>query len=280
MRIKLLIFLSTIFLYSCQEDGAVPSFIEIVDYELTTELGEGTDNDKITDAWIFVDGKSLGAYELPSTLPIISDGPVQLDIWPVIKENGVLANSIIYPFYTKMSGTYTFNPEETTKLDLQTTYRDDLTFEVVEDFEGGHFFTDDVDGDPATTITVTSVDAFEGGSSGRIVLNEDNPYLEAGWKDLFYPERAELAWVELNYKTNIPFVIGLRGVKDGMPVGDYNTFINTKNEWNKIYFNFSSLIDPTIFDAAQLVIVAGWTSILDVEEAEILIDNVKFIRLK
>lgn len=280
MRINLYAILCALALISCKEDGAIPAYIILDEFTVAVEPGEGSASDKITDAWVFVDGQSIGAYQLPAEIPVIADGPTLLDIRPVVKENGIIGNSIMYPFYEKVSGTFDLKPGEKRKIELVTEYLDGLEFAVLEDFEGGHFFTNDIDGDRQTEIVITDEDVFEGENSGRIVLTEENPLLQAGWQDAFTPVRSERAWVELNYKTNIPFIIGLNGARDGVPLSDYTTFVNTKNEWNKIYFNFTSLIDPTVFDVVQLVIVGLWSEGNEVEEAEILIDNVKLIRQK
>ena len=42
--------------------------------DLETDSFEGSDSQNLTDAWVTMDGKFLGAFELPCTIPILSDG--------------------------------------------------------------------------------------------------------------------------------------------------------------------------------------------------------------
>ncbi|MDX1685832.1 MAG: hypothetical protein R3275_11395 [Saprospiraceae bacterium] len=278
MHKNILLFTSILMMIGCQEDGEIPAYLELTDFELVTEIGEGSNSHKITDAWVFVNGNSIGAYQLPSTVPVIGEGSTKLDIFPVIKENGVLAHSIMYPFYKKMTGDYDLIPGEVINLELTTQYEEGLEF-IIEDFDGTHFFTEDIDGNPSTKIEITSDDAFEG-NSGLIVLNEGQEVLEAGWEMAFAPERAEQAFIEINYKTNIPFVVGLIGIKNGAQSKWYEAIINVSEEWNKIYFNVTDIIEPSVFDVVSPVIVGVWSDDIGVDEAVIRIDNFKLIREK
>lgn len=279
-RSLLILFVAIVLFTGCKEEGEIPSYIQLEEFHLNTTTGQGSEAHKITDAWVFANGLSIGAFQLPATVPIIAEGPTELEIFGVIKENGINSISTMYPFYSPYSATIDLKPMETKSLDLDITYDDDVIFEIVEDFEGSHFFQSDLDGDDSTKIVLSTEDAFEGNSSGLIVVNEENTILEAGWDEpaFFSPVQSELTWVELHYKNNIPFIVGIRGVKDGVATKVYDSVINRKEEWNKIYFNISSIVEPGIFDAVQLVIVAFWTEDLGVEEGIIRIDNVKLLR--
>ena len=50
----------------------IPAYIEILPYEYSPESG-GSSSTKITDGWIYVDGEFLGAFNLPSTIPVLAD---------------------------------------------------------------------------------------------------------------------------------------------------------------------------------------------------------------
>jgi hypothetical protein len=184
----------------------------------------------------------------------------------------------MYPFYRKLDTVINFDPPQVVSFDLNTFYHGALDFEIEEDFEGGHFFTEDLDQDDGTKIETVTTDVFEGISSGKIVLTEENKIIEAAWHELFpFPRRGGIAFVELNYKANAPFVIGIRGFKNGLEEKRYDAVVNAREDWNKIYFNFSEYIEPDLFDQYHIVIVGVWTEDLGLEEVEIGIDNVKLI---
>ena len=60
---------------------------------------QGTNSEKITDAWIYVNGNLEGVYELPATIPLHYEGLKNLVIYPGIKRNGIAADRKKYPFY-------------------------------------------------------------------------------------------------------------------------------------------------------------------------------------
>ena len=53
----------------------------------------------ISDCWVTFNGLFLGAYEMPSNIPVQMSGDINARISPGIKVNGVSSNRIIYPFY-------------------------------------------------------------------------------------------------------------------------------------------------------------------------------------
>ena len=119
-------------LLACGKEGEVPAYLSVPAYTLTTTTDEGSASHKITDVWVFVEGQSIGAYQLPSLIPVVGVGPTELDFFPVIKENGILAFSIMYPFYTKTDTVIDLQPNETIELDLTTSYQEDINFAVIE----------------------------------------------------------------------------------------------------------------------------------------------------
>ena len=58
-----------VFNFSCQiidRPEKAPSFIQIEDFQFSiSNNNQGTSSEKITDAWIYVNGNLEGAYELP-----------------------------------------------------------------------------------------------------------------------------------------------------------------------------------------------------------------------
>ena len=61
--------------------------------------GYDIEDANITDAWVTMDGINLGVFELPAQIPILDEGEHNFRISPGIKENGMSATRMIYPFY-------------------------------------------------------------------------------------------------------------------------------------------------------------------------------------
>jgi hypothetical protein len=66
-----------IFFTGCVKENAVPAYIYIPAFSLTTKTGEGTTSQKITDAWVYVDGQINGVFQMPITLPVVELGKCQ-----------------------------------------------------------------------------------------------------------------------------------------------------------------------------------------------------------
>jgi hypothetical protein len=98
--------------FSCQiidRPEKAPSFIKIDDFQFSiSNNNQGTSSEKITDAWIYVNGNLEGAYELPVTIPLHYEGVKDLSIYPGIKRNGISADRKKYPFYRQFDTTINF----------------------------------------------------------------------------------------------------------------------------------------------------------------------------
>ena len=102
MHRKVLIILLIVVFSSCKKDqfkAEIPSYIHIESIDLETDSFEGSDSQNLTDAWVTMDGNFLGAFELPCTIPILSDGAHEFRVSSGIKANGISATRIIYPFF-------------------------------------------------------------------------------------------------------------------------------------------------------------------------------------
>ena len=79
-----------VFNFSCQiidRPEKAPSFIQIDDFQFSiSNNNQGTSSEKITDAWIYLNGNLEGAYELPATIPLHYEGIQELSITPELKE--------------------------------------------------------------------------------------------------------------------------------------------------------------------------------------------------
>ncbi|MEL7021344.1 MAG: hypothetical protein AAGK47_07050 [Bacteroidota bacterium] len=266
----------------------IPSYIIVEPITLTTDIGEGTSSAKITEAWVFVDADFVGAYSLPATIPVLYEGTHTLRIQAGIHDNGINSVPEIYPFYETFEATVELSPDTETVIAPTIGYLPDTEFAYIEDFESGeHLFMDDRDFDADTKIDITTDDVFEGRQGGKIVLTPDNPFIDVATNlDRLFSGLQEdqvYVYVEVNYKSDVPVLWGVIGYDDNLlstPVPTYDPGFNAKDEWNKIYFNFSSILFNADFAGYQF----GLTAVLPSENgafttdrAEILLDNIKIV---
>ncbi len=233
----------------------VPAYLDIQPFTLSVGPGQGTADEKITEAWLYVNNAFLGAYSLPATVPVIAAGESEIILFPGVRVNGIASSPDIYPFYTTYEVTRDLVPAENTVLNPGIGYSDNATFSALEDFEAGHTFLTDLDGDPVTQIVLSNQDVFEGSASGYVELSPEHPELEVSTFLLFtdLPVNGTPVYLELNYKNNVEFAIGLVGVENNPPgIKDYFFIFNQKEEWNKIYIELTERLRVSQFPKYQI----------------------------
>ncbi|GJM32993.1 MAG: hypothetical protein DHS20C18_19940 [Saprospiraceae bacterium] len=265
----------------------IPAFIYVPAFELQTDPAtEGSNSSNITDVWVTSEGDFLGVYSLPARIPLLKSGDTQLSLRAGIKDNGINSTRDIYPFYKNYETTVDLQPNETDTIRPVITYRDDIKFSLIENFENGnnHQFQELRSGEEANKIVVTTQDAFEG-ASARILLDTASSFVELATVDR-YPDLIKnglLVYLEVNYRSEVPVIFGLVGYDVSDPFNSfplYDPGFSPKGEWNKIYFNLSVLAIEGDFDQYQV----GFNAFIPVEggqltldKAQLQLDNIKLV---
>ena len=299
IRIKNLYYVSFIFLFvfsgfllgSCQKfsgSQTIPAYLKIDSVFLETNyVDQGSNSQKITDVWIFLNKELVGVFELPALFPVLAEGVNDLEIRPGIWLNGIQSTRVPYPFYKPLVyEDFQFYPDSVQDLgDLKIKYYDNLDFAWKEDFEVSSIslvetsISDTViiwtlpAGNPEAFITPTSK------HSGLIALSDDNPiYSATSFNSFLLPElQNDPVLLELNFKSNNFFYVGLlmnlpSGLKK-VPL----LIMNHSEEWNKIYINLGPNIALN-YQAANYKVYFEAGLELENESAEIYLDNIKLIQ--
>lgn len=291
----LILFGFALFITSCDiinPEEQIPSYLEIPAFTLNTELAtEGTNSHKITEAHVFVANELIGIFTLPATIPVLTEGTQEVQIFPGIRANGLGDITDIYPFYERYQATVDFVVGEVMTINPITNYLDDVKFffEPQEDFEDPTLtFSVDLDGDPSTTIELTNQEVFEGNGSAIVEMERSDPQIEIGSNLITELPTSGTAstFVELNYKTEASFLMGVIGY-DSQGRVIYSLVdkgVNPKDEWNKIYFDFTQEMVDLSSLGTQL---AGWRLVLvsdlfdsESDQANIYLDNIKLVQFR
>lgn len=259
-----------------------PAFLEIAPFSLTTnEAGQGSDSEKITEAWVFIDGSFLGVYDLPATVPVLNFGTTAITVEAGIRENGISSTPEIYPFYEPYEITLDLVAGETFSIQPQTEYLSGTKFSFIEDFEDNRprLFTQQILG--SEMISLTSSEAFEGQYSGVFGLSKENqPVVEIATELAFsdLQEDGIFVYLEVNYRSDAPVLWGVIGEED--PVAGIDRFyepgFTPKAEWNKIYFNLSEIIFTSQLEEFQIGMQA-FIRQEDPDTANVYLDNIKLV---
>ena len=297
MHRKVLIILFVVVFSSCTKDqfkAEIPSYIHIESIDLETNSFEGSDSQKLTDAWVTMDGSFLGAFELPCTIPILADGAHDFRVSSGIKANGISATRIIYPFfeicdlYIKDGDTYQVSNsnvinllrDSTVVLKATTSYKENVAFLFVEDFEDAGSVVESTENSD-TSLIRTNIDSlvFEGYGSGEIHLDSNNDFFEIMSSEFVSLNGLyNASMLEMNYRCDHSFKLGVavKSAKTGL-INLYESIqINPSEEWNKIYVHTTYQVNLGNSSDEFGIFIGTVKSPLS-ETASFYFDNIKWL---
>lgn len=275
-------------LVSCQKTSEldIPSYISIDTIRLEVTSEQGTAYNKIVDAWVYTDNDLEGAFELPAKFPVLKSGASEIRILPGIKLNGIAETRAAYPFFNPIVVPVTLKHENVTNINnLKTTYNIKTVFAWIEDFENPNITLDttinsDVKivrvGDPALSSILPGESNHW---AAKVSINNDSSYFECvSHNDYKFTNNGDIessVFMELNYKTNCKFTVGLIAY-GSQTLRKPVLVINPSSSWNKIYINFT----PTILansNATKFKVYFTAQKAENGPDAEILFDNIKLL---
>ena len=254
----------------------LPAYLEINNFELTTSPTQGENSAQITDAWVFANDLSLGIFELPATVPVLDLGSQNITVFPVVRENGLRSTPVIYPLYNRYESTLELMANQTVTIQPTTTYDANAVFELVEDFNASNHLLSGTD-----QSAVQSAD-----SVGKILLaDKDAVEFTSSITFIDLPTSGGLpVFLEIDYKNNVAFEIGLVGISNNINATSYKVTLCPINRWNKVYINFQEDLQVSQLPSYRLAFRVSTDDLgcggSEETNPEVLIDNVKFIRLK
>jgi hypothetical protein len=265
------LFLASGFIFSCNKHEPIPAYIHIPSFNIQATQGFGSASSNISDVWVYENDNLQGVYELPVTFPILSSGNTKLKLLAGIKMNGIATTRIAYPFYTFYETTVDLQPTETDTILPEAQYMASANLVLKEDFEMGNDFNN-------MQRIIDTLVAFEGNSCGRLALNEGDSILLAFSGSRFnIPFLSQAVFVEMDYKNNAEFVVGLRGYLNAQAITVEKLTITPKDSWNKIYINFTPEVGR--IQAAQYELIIKYVKKTNVNPADIYFDNIKVLFL-
>lgn len=259
----------------------IPAYLHMDSFSLSGSYDSfGSLSHKITDAWIIIDDQLVGAFELPTTFPVIASGLHKLIIMAGIKENGISNTRTPYPFYTFYSSIYDFKPGKTDTINPHIRYAGQkfiLAFN--EDFEGGNIIFD-----PSTlnnaliTRTNDLSEKYEGDYSLKVVMPAKNDIFETEGEDLYDIPRNKSAFIEINFKTDVILTLGYYSVSMTNTVKRNLINLNPTQVWKKVYVNLGTELLYETEGNVFRFFMGGVNTRSDT--SKIFIDNVKLLVFK
>jgi len=256
----------------------VPAYIHIDSIPLLIDNStQGSSASNFTDAWVFVDGKYLGTYELPVTFPVIGSGSHVIGVRAGIIENGISSTRAAYPVLATSQTTCELSANETQLIAPQVHYLSGSVFRQVEDFDDGSLSMIPLSAS-SVPLTVTSAgdpNAFEG-NSGKAELDDNHTLFEVASSDSFQLPVSVPVYMELNYKCDVEFKIGTIINTPFAVINDSLINIRPTSTWKKIYVNISKLGGVNVNGLGYKVYLRA-TKIQDGTIAHLYFDNLKVL---
>jgi len=267
---------------------SIPCYGHIDTMDITTAYPlQGTASSAITCAWVYVDDQPVGAFDLPCTFPMISSsGSHLITIFPGITADGISATREKDPFYTYYNSTVYIKQDSVTKFKFTPTYATSTVFDWMEDFESHGVTIVTYTPQTSTTASLTTVgkpDAYEGNSSGEILLDSNasvNNILYTGVSlDTFnLPHDGSAVFMEINYNTNNTFGVGLfTGYSTNITQLPILVEVYPTTGWKKMYIDLGPSIANQTGPFSVYFTMQRQTGLT---QAKLLLDNIKLMHLK
>ncbi|MDC1063678.1 hypothetical protein OAQ16_04495 [Flavobacteriales bacterium] len=230
-----------LFCFSCNKEEEIPSYIEINDFNLTSNSSFGENTENITDVWIYIDENLQGVYEIPVTFPVLNKGLQNIRIKAGVKANGIASTRIQYPFYTSYLDTVELIENKTVNISPSFSYSSSFDA-IVEDFESSGTIID-------STINSEidfSVQQNNSNHYGYALIEEPNINFEISTQELILPQQGVPVYLELDYKSSTEFLVGMYINFSQDVVRRDLIWVTPKQEWNKIYINLTQTVSESI----------------------------------
>ena len=274
-------------LAACDRDVTVPSYIYIDSVSFVTQYAiQGSASSNISDVWVTVDGKNMGLYELPATVPLLASGPVKIQLQAGIRKNGISSLRPVYPFYASYICYTELEKGRTDTLVPTFSYQSVVSFDFKEDFEDAGIKFSAVDSSPVMGKTSDKNDIFSHAGevnhySGLISLGPDDTYFEVVTNSAL-KNRQTYTFLEMDYCMTGDIEVGIyyhyNGRSIQTPIGGiYRTGTLAERRWKKIYMNLTEAVNSNSLVTNYEVYIKAVKSSSD--SAVFLFDNIKIVNM-
>ncbi len=261
---------------------------------------QGTAAQRINTVWVDINDRPIGTYELPAKINFTAEeGVVEVMVISGVTQNGLNALRVQYPFFlthreniiiSKDKRDYYLNEQEDSV--LRVTYLERANVTPIEDFEdvGLRFQTTNLSDVPLRRITITTnpddvfnsqIPGERNNASGYVRMHDNETLFEIESTDDFnLPQGSGDIYLELHYKTNHMFTIGLlsnlpgRGIEQAPIVRAFPT----NGEWRKMYVYYSDDVNAAVGALWHKVFIGAIRQNDEKDKKiDIYFDNIKII---
>jgi len=271
----ILLFIS-ICIFSCDKNEniqEIPSYISVSEINLVTNSNQGSNTHKITDIWLYVNDQFAGAYELPSTIPLLHKDTNNIKIFAGIKDNGISSTRVRYHFYKSFEKNVFLVEDSIVNIQPSFRYTDNAIVEF-ENFEGvGTNIDTTLNSEVDFEIKTENENNF-----AYAHISGDYLKFEAATDDFEnLPQQGSPVYLEVDYQSNHTALIGAYINNPTSVINRDLVWISPKEEdWNKIYINMTKTVSEALGNNSIKFYINVFRTDTT-KEAWIKFDNLKII---
>ena len=204
---------------------------------------------KFSDVWVYVDGTSLGTWELPCKIPILSTGNTRITLYPGVKMNGVSTTRPRYPFVDGVTKILDLEGGKVLSIDdLTFKYSTATKFEWIENFTRDYNSVFSASSNNGINFEhITDPDDYSN-RIGMLSLEDSVTEFEVVSNNMtFGNQLPSSVFLEMDYRCDIEEgEISVSMLIDKSTTSVTTTeplvIVNAGTEWKKIYINLTQSI--------------------------------------
>jgi hypothetical protein len=236
-------------LNGCAKPQPKVSWLFIDEWTLEANLfsenptGELTHN--FTEAFVNINGKFIGAFQVPIKIPVLQSGPSEIVILPGVRNNGVNDTKKRYPFVEPFVTTINLELEETVSIAPITRYYKQAKF-LIEDFENPAIQLMTDPNSVATLVPDNNPTILKWGNFyGSITLTDtDSLFLGVTNFGVNLPKQGADVYLEFDYMNSEHIYTRVLSLSPNSIDEDISWRVNRQDnpEWRKIYIDLKEIV--------------------------------------
>lgn len=270
-------------LFSCAKEQPKVSWLRIESFVLEENLFAQNDQGELThsftEAFVNMDGKYLGAFQLPIKIPIIDEGEHEILILPGVINNGISDTKRRYPFVEPFTISVNLLLEDTISITPITRYYKETKF-LIEDFENAILKVETDGASQASIVKDNDPEILQWGNSyGAIFLNPtDSVFI--GYTNFLenLPKQGAEVYLEFDYMNSNSLLTSVLSYSSSSFNDDIHVQVNPQEQpvWKHIYLDLKEIIS---FRMSATTNEQGFTAVLDESGTSkyIYLDNIKVV---
>jgi len=199
---------------------------------------------RIEDIYVYADGKLLGAYQVPFTIPVTDLSKKRISLLAGVYADGIRNARVQYPFFATIDSTFVWEAGKNYRMRPVFNYVSYVSspFKFSENFERGFSRLDTFQSDGADVRIRqhTNLELPSGETSYLEVSSDTNiaVLLQVATEgELPAIDRSRPTYLEFQFQSNFDMIVGVLVKEPGSEqwIPAYNLYLKPSGSWKKVY---------------------------------------------